>query len=111
MFVKKAYLCFVKLDMAIFFTPVAVAAIIVVLGAFLSSYFRRGAKEQIENKVVEAAQKEVERENSIMVEVEYKGYKIPMTLLERKNIWNNLTTRGKKEALAAWKKHLNNQSK
>ena len=97
--------------MKVFFIPIASFALIFVVGAALSAFFRRKAKSKIVDTVIEAAQKEVKREHSIMVEVDYKGYKIPMTLLEKKNIWNNLTTQGKKEALSAWKKHLNNQSK
>ncbi len=41
-----------------------------------------------------------------IVEVEFKGYKLPMTRYEKLTIWDNLTTEGKKKALSDWKQHL-----
>lgn len=95
--------------MQIFFIPIIAVALIVLVGAALSAYFRRANKKNIVDKLVELAQKEVDEDKAKMVEVEYKGYKLPMTLHEKKNIWDNLTTAGKKAALSDWKKHLKNQ--
>lgn len=39
----------------------------------------------------------------------YKGYEIPMKRSEKSAIWDNLTSEGKKRALASWKIHLTNQ--
>lgn len=93
--------------MTLFFVPIVAVTLIVLVGAALSAYFRRSNRRKIVNKLVEVAKKEVEDDQAKLVYVDYKGYKLPMTLHEKKNIWNNLTTAGKKKALSDWKKHLN----
>lgn len=93
--------------MAIFFIPIITVTLIVLVGAALSAYFRRTNKNRIVNKLTELAKKEVEKDMSEMTYVDYRGFKLPMTVHEKKTIWNNLTTAGKKAALSDWKKHLN----
>ena len=89
-----------------FFIQIVTVATIVLLGAVLSAYYRRRNKTKIIDKVVELAKKEVDKDKSVMTYVDYKGFRLPMTVHEKKNIWNNLTTAGKKAALSDWKKHL-----
>jgi hypothetical protein len=89
-----------------FFIPIVTVATIVLLGAVFSAYYRWRNKTKVIDKVVELAKKEVDKDKSVMTYVDYKGFRLPMTVHEKKNIWNNLTTAGKKAALSDWKKHL-----
>lgn len=54
-------------------------------------------------KYVHDIQTRLQAEQQKIVLVEYKGHKIPMTELEKKTVWRNLTTAGKKKALSAFK--------
>lgn len=92
--------------MYLFFAPIVAVTLIVLVGAALSAYLRRANKKKIVDKIVELAKKEAEDDQAKLVYVDYKGHKLPMTLHEKKTIWNNLTTAGKKKALSDWKKHL-----
>lgn len=93
--------------MVVILISILTVAVIVVCGSLLSAYFRSRNKKKIIKKVVETAQKEIDKDMSVMTYVDYRGYRLPMTLHEKKTKWNNLTTAGKKAALSDWKKYLN----
>jgi hypothetical protein len=53
--------------------------------------------------------KTMEKQNkadSQITYVDYRGHQIPMTVKEKRVIWDNLTREGKNNALSDWKKHL-----
>ena len=73
--------------------------------AIAATHFAHKAyKKKFVNKVIEKAQEEVNKDKEVIVHVEFKGYSLPMTLHEKKNIWEHLTAEGKKKALSDWKK-------
>ena len=73
--------------------------------AITATHFARKAyKKRFVNTVIAKAQEEVNKDKEVLVHVEFKGYSLPMTLHEKKNIWEHLTTEGKKKALSDWKK-------
>ncbi len=77
---------------------------------FIGSYFAIAYIIGIRRKkqIIKKVNKKLEGLKE-MVYVDYRGYEIPMTKAEKNTIWRNLTEKGKKDALAAWKKHLKNQ--
>lgn len=66
----------------------------------ISAYKKRQYIQEVKRRYEEA--------RTTITYVDYKGEEIPMTVLEKAQIWDNLTSAGKKDALAAWKKHLKN---
>jgi len=67
-------------------------------GHYYRLYLKKKYSEDVRARLDEA--------RSQITYVDYKGHSIPMTVLEKSTIWDNLNKTGKKAALADWKKHL-----
>lgn len=55
------------------------------------------------DKVVEQHNKSIEHQKNTMTYAEYRGYKIPMTVLEKNTMWDNMTREARNKALYDFK--------
>ena len=83
---------------------------LVVFGAyhlyFLYSDYRLRLLRERRDKIVSSARAGVDRMKSTMTCVQYRGYKIPMTLLEKQEIWDKMDRESRNKALRDFKAAL-----
>ena len=82
--------------------------VITIVGLWAFGYFAAKAilhlnRRATHKKIVNHVNKVANEERNTIIGVEYKGYNIPMTIYEKKTIWDNLNKDGKKKALEDFK--------
>lgn len=79
---------------------------LVVYGAYHLYFSYRASFRKKIAQAIKETQDRVDTMQSQMTFVEYRGYKIPMTVLEKKELWDNMTRENRNKAFYAFKQAL-----
>lgn len=73
----------------------------------MSAYIRnRALRNDIKKKYTTAVKERLSEMDSKMTYVSYRGFNIPMTVLEKRTMWDNMTRDARNKALADFKQAL-----